>query len=253
MIMLYLRELPVSSSQSAQALVEERVDLILLHWTGQVQWGEWASVVVTPCAWEGERHHWSLLPLWQEVEQRLPHGPVLIHIHTHTLLTSYGANICAPPLWQQIQKVLDHERPLVENPICSKHKWGWGCEERERDWGSKFTSTLCFIFYSKSEYFFKCVNHFIIIMINNNKKNTDLTWCGALWHLLRTKRLGMFTGALLFGLHGCIVPKHTHTHRFLPCDNKSLSINYTTPKNMSAESCRRYLALRFYPINATVV
>lgn len=62
-VLLYLRELSVSSSQPAQTLMEEGVDLVLLHRAGQVQRGERASVVVTACAREGERHHRSLLPL----------------------------------------------------------------------------------------------------------------------------------------------------------------------------------------------
>lgn len=113
-----LRELPVSPSQPAQTLMEKWVDLVLLHRAGQVQRGERASVVIAACAREGERHHRSLLPLWQEVQQCLPHGPVLKHtrllllyIHTHNIKkhidqmlrcdNTYKSYTCtSAPLWR---------------------------------------------------------------------------------------------------------------------------------------------------------
>lgn len=74
---LYLRQLSVSSSEAAQALLEERVDLGLLDGGGQVHGVQRAGVLVTARPREGERNHRRLLPLRQEVQEREPHRSVL--------------------------------------------------------------------------------------------------------------------------------------------------------------------------------
>ena len=74
---LYLRQLPVSSSEATQALLEERVDLGLLYGGGHVHGVQRAGVVVAASPREGERDNWRLLPLGQVVQKGEPHGSVL--------------------------------------------------------------------------------------------------------------------------------------------------------------------------------
>lgn len=74
---LYLRQLSVSSSEPAQALLEERVDLGLLDGGGQVHGVQRAGVLVAARPREGERNHRRLLPLGQEVQEGEPHRSVL--------------------------------------------------------------------------------------------------------------------------------------------------------------------------------
>lgn len=78
MTVLYLRQLSVSSSESTQALLEERVDLGLLYGGGQVHGLQRAGVLVAARPRERERHHRRLLPLRQEVQESEPHRSVLV-------------------------------------------------------------------------------------------------------------------------------------------------------------------------------
>lgn len=74
---LHLGQLSVSSSESTQALLEERVDLGLLYGGGQIHGVQRASVLVTSRPRKGERNHWRLLPLRQVVQEGEPHRSVL--------------------------------------------------------------------------------------------------------------------------------------------------------------------------------
>ena len=53
------------------------MDLGLLDGGGQIHGVQRAGVLVTARPREGERHHWRLLPLGQEVQEGEPHGSVL--------------------------------------------------------------------------------------------------------------------------------------------------------------------------------
>ena len=74
---IYLRQLPVCSSQATHTLLEEGVDLGLLYGGGHVHGVQRAGVVITPCTREGECNHRRLLPLGQEVQESEPHRAVL--------------------------------------------------------------------------------------------------------------------------------------------------------------------------------
>lgn len=72
-----LRQLSVSSPEATQALLEEGVDLGLLHGRGQIHGVQRAGVLVAARPGEGEGDHRRLLPLGQEVQEGEPHSPVL--------------------------------------------------------------------------------------------------------------------------------------------------------------------------------
>ena len=78
MTVVYLRQLSVSSPESTQALLEERVDLGLLYGGGQVHGLQRAGVLVAARPRERERDHRRLLPLRQEVQESEPHRSVLV-------------------------------------------------------------------------------------------------------------------------------------------------------------------------------